>query len=218
MIKLWRMAVGSAAIIFSLTSGVWADDFGADKTDFILGDIESSYELKVEPLNESCSPIWYNGFSQTFFRPNVGLDEVIDINSFANTAPGVLAKFITIGNRRSAEAWKVINRESQQFIIQTMVDVWLKNNPHDKDSSEVELQDKMKTIFEDPDNKVAKVFWETYFIGIFGELQYQVDFRRLSFDGNADKEVVKIGERTFILVRQEQQWKVDLIHSELEPK
>ncbi|MGM9998982.1 MAG: hypothetical protein ACI38Q_06275 [Candidatus Bruticola sp.] len=218
MMKIWQIAVGSAAIIGMLASGVCADEFGADETDFILGDIESSYEIKVEPLDEAFLPIWHNGFSQTFFRPNVGLDKVIDLNSFANTAPGVLAKFITIGNRRSTEAWKVISSESQQFIVKTMADFWRKNNPHEKIGSEAELLEKMKSIFEEPGNKVAQVFWETYFLGIFGELQYQVDFRRLSFNGSADKEIIKIGERTFVLICENQQWKIDLIHSDLEQR
>ena len=47
-------------------------------------------------------------------------------------------------------------------------------------------------------------------------MEYKIDLDKLSFKEKTDKEVVTIGSRTFVLVKEKSQWKVDIINSKLE--
>ena len=93
--------------------------------------------------------------------------------------------------------------------------------PDEKVESEAQLKENMRALFEEPDNQVAKVFWQAYFVGTFGEMEYKIDFDKLDLDKlsskkNVDKEIVTIGSRTFVLVKEKSQWKVDIVNSKLE--
>lgn len=220
MRKIWQvMVVG--AVLSALSSGAYAEEAGSGKT-VTLEDLQATkYELKIEEPSSALAPIYYSQYQQAFFRPSLTFSKVYDLKAFANTVPGTLAKFAAIANERSSEAWNIITSESQQYIIDTMAEAWHKNNPDEKVESEAKLKENMRALFEEPDNQVAKIFWQAYFIGTFGEMEYKIDFDKLDLDKlsskkNVDKEIVTIGSRTFVLVKEKSQWKVDIINSKLE--
>ena len=220
MRKIWQvMVVG--AVLSALSGGAYAEEAGSGKT-VTLEDLQATkYELKIEEPSSALAPIYYSQYQQAFFRPSLTFSKVYDLKAFANTVPGTLAKFAAIANERSSEAWNIITSESQQYIIDTMAEAWHKNNPDEKVESEAKLKENMRALFEEPDNQVAKIFWQAYFIGTFGEMEYKIDFDKLDLDKlsskkNVDKEMVTIGSRTFVLVKEKSQWKVDIINSKLE--
>ena len=213
------MVVG--AVLSALSGGAYAEEAGSGKT-VTLEDLQATkYELKIEEPSSALAPIYYSQYQQAFFRPSLTFSKVYDLKAFANTVPGTLAKFAAIANERSSEAWNIITSESQQYIIDTMAEAWPKNNPDEKVESEAKLKENMRALFEEPDNQVAKIFWQAYFIGTFGEMEYKIDFDKLDLDKlsskkNVDKEIVTIGSRTFVLVKEKSQWKVAIINSKLE--
>lgn len=220
MRKIWQvMVVG--VVLSALSGGAYAEEAGSGKT-VTLEDLQATkYELKIEEPSSALAPIYYSQYQQAFFRPSLTFSKVYDLKAFANTVPGTLAKFAAIANERSSEAWNIITSESQQYIIDTMAEAWHKNNPDEKVESEAKLKENMRALFEEPDNQVAKIFWQAYFIGTFGEMEYKIDFDKLDLDKlsskkNVDKEIVTIGSRTFVLVKEKSQWKVDIINSKLE--
>ena len=221
MKRIWQTALALTAVFGALTGLVYAEEPGNSKT-ITLEDLQAvKYELKIEEPRSSLAPIYYSRYQQAFFRPSLTFSKVYDLKAFANTVPGTLAKFAAIANERSSEAWNIITAESQQYIIDTMAEAWHKNNPDEKVESEAQLKENMRALFEEPDNQVAKVFWQAYFVGTFGEMEYKIDFDKLDLDKlsskkNVDKEIVTIGSRTFVLVKEKSQWKVDIVNSKLE--
>lgn len=218
MRKIWQV-VAMGAVLSTLSVAAYAEEAGSGKA-VTLEDLQATkYELKIEEPRSALAPIYYSQYQQAFFRPSLTFSKVYDLKAFANTVPGTLAKFAAIANERSSEAWNIITAESQRYIIDTMAEAWHKNNPDEEVESESKLKDNMRALFEDPDNQVAKVFWQAYFIGTFGEMEYKIDLDKLSFKDfkeKTDKEVVTIGSRTFVLVKEKSQWKVDIINSKLE--
>ena len=219
MRKIWQVVVAMGAVLSTLSGAAYAEEAGSGKA-VTLEDLQATkYELKIEEPRSALAPIYYSKYQQAFFRPSLTFSKVYDLKAFANTVPGTLAKFAAIANERSSEAWNIITSESQQYIIDTMAEAWHKNNPDEKVESEAKLKEHMRALFEEPDNQVAKIFWQAYFIGTFGEMEYKIDLDKLSFKDfkeKTDKEVVTIGSRTFVLVREKSQWKVDIINSKLE--
>lgn len=219
MRKIWQVVVAMGAVLSTLSGAASAEEAGSGKV-VTLEDLQATkYELKIEEPRSALAPIYYSQYQQAFFRPSLTFSKVYDLKAFANTVPGTLAKFAAIANERSSEAWNIITSESQQYIIDTMAEAWHKNNPDEKVESEAKLKDNMRALFEEPDNQVAKIFWQAYFIGTFGEMEYKIDLDKLSFKDfkeKTDKEVVTIGSRTFVLVKEKSQWKVDIINSKLE--
>lgn len=219
MRKIWQVVVAMGAVLSTLSGAASAEEAGSGKA-VTLEDLQATkYELKIEEPRSALAPIYYSQYQQAFFRPSLTFSKVYDLKAFANTVPGTLAKFAAIANERSSEAWNIITSESQQYIIDTMAEAWHKNNPDEKVESEAKLKDNMRALFEEPDNQVAKIFWQAYFIGTFGEMEYKIDLDKLSFKDfkeKTDKEVVTIGSRTFVLVKEKSQWKVDIINSKLE--
>ena len=219
MRKIWQVVVAMGAVLSTLSGVAYAEEAGSGKA-VTLEDLQATkYELKIEEPRSALAPIYYSQYQQAFFRPSLTFSKVYDLKAFANTVPGTLAKFAAIANERSSEAWNIITSESQQYIIDTMAEAWHKNNPDEKVESEAKLKDNMRALFEEPDNQVAKIFWQAYFIGTFGEMEYKIDLDKLSFKDfkeKTDKEVVTIGSRTFVLVKEKSQWKVDIINSKLE--
>lgn len=216
MNKIWQMALAVAVVFSTLNSSVWAQEAESARTVTLENLQATKYELKIEEPSSGLAPIYYSGYSQSFFRPSLTLSKIYDLKAFANTVPGTLAKFAAIANERSSEAWNIITSENQQYIIDTMAEAWHKNNPDEEVESESKLKDNMRALFEDPDNQVAKIFWQAYFLGTFGDMEYKIDFDKLSFKESGDKEVVTIGSRTFVLVKEKSQWKVDIVNSKLE--
>ncbi len=219
MKRMWQTAMVMTVVFSALIGGAYAK--GADDGQAVVWeDLQAvRYDLKIEEARPSLTPIYYNQFQQDFFRPNLTFIKVYDLSAFANTVPGTLAKFAAIVNERSLEAWNIITAESQRYIIDTMAEAWHKNNPDEKVESEAKLKENMRALFEEPDNQVAKIFWQAYFIGTFGEMEYKIDLDKLSFKDfkeKTDKEVVTIGSRTFVLVKEKSQWKIDIINSKLE--
>lgn len=216
MRKIWQVVVAMGAVLSTLSGAAYAEEAGSGKA-VTLEDLQATkYELKIEKPRSALAPIYYSKYQQAFFRPSLTFSKVYDLKAFANTVPGTLAKFAAIANERSSEAWNIITSESQQYIIDTMAEAWHKNNPDEKVESEAKLKEHMRALFEEPDNQVAKIFWQAYFIGTFGEMEYKIDLDKLSFKEKTDKEVVTIGSRTFVLVKEKSQWKVDIINSKLE--
>lgn len=219
MRKIWQVVVAMGAVLSTLSGAASAEEAGSGKV-VTLEDLQATkYELKIEEPRSALAPIYYSQYQQAFFRPSLTFSKVYDLKAFANTVPGTLAKFAAIANERSSEAWNIITSESQQYIIDTMAEAWHKNNPDEKVESEAKLKEHMRALFEEPDNQVAKIFWQAYFIGTFGEMEYKIDLDKLSFKDfkeKTDKEVVTIGSRTFVLVKEKSQWKVDIINSKLE--
>lgn len=219
MRKIWQVVVAMGAVLSTLSGAASAEEAGSGKV-VTLEDLQATkYELKIEEPRSALAPIYYSQYQQAFFRPSLTFSKVYNLKAFANTVPGTLAKFAAIANERSSEAWNIITSESQQYIIDTMAEAWHKNNPDEKVESEAKLKDNMRALFEEPDNQVAKIFWQAYFIGTFGEMEYKIDLDKLSFKDfkeKTDKEVVTIGSRTFVLVKEKSQWKVDIINSKLE--
>lgn len=219
MRKIWQVVVAMGSVLSTLSGAASAEEAGSGKA-VTLEDLQATkYELKIEEPRSALAPIYYSQYQQAFFRPSLTFSKVYDLKAFANTVPGTLAKFAAIANERSSEAWNIITSESQQYIIDTMAEAWHKNNPDEKVESEAKLKDNMRALFEEPDNQVAKIFWQAYFIGTFGEMEYKIDLDKLSFKDfkeKTDKEVVTIGSRTFVLVKEKSQWKVDIINSKLE--
>ncbi len=219
MRKIWQVVVAMGAVLSTLSGAASAEEAGSGKA-ATLEDLQATkYELKIEEPRSALAPIYYSQYQQAFFRPSLTFSKVYDLKAFANTVPGTLAKFAAIANERSSEAWNIITSESQQYIIDTMAEAWHKNNPDEKVESEAKLKEHMRALFEEPDNQVAKIFWQAYFIGTFGEMEYKIDLDKLSFKDfkeKTDKEVVTIGSRTFVLVKEKSQWKVDIINSKLE--
>lgn len=219
MRKIWQVVVAMGAVLSILSGAASAEEAGSGKA-ATLEDLQATkYELKIEEPRSALAPIYYSQYQQAFFRPSLTFSKVYDLKAFANTVPGTLAKFAAIANERSSEAWNIITSESQQYIIDTMAEAWHKNNPDEKVESEAKLKEHMRALFEEPDNQVAKIFWQAYFIGTFGEMEYKIDLDKLSFKDfkeKTDKEVVTIGSRTFVLVKEKSQWKVDIINSKLE--
>lgn len=219
MRKIWQVVVAMGAVLSTLSGAASAEEAGSGKA-VTLEDLQATkYELKIEEPRSALAPIYYSQYQQAFFRPSLTFSKVYDLKAFANTVPGTLAKFVAIANERSSEAWNIITSESQQYIIDTMAEAWHKNNPDEKVESEAKLKEHMRALFEEPDNQVAKIFWQAYFIGTFGEMEYKIDLDKLSFKDfkeKTDKEVVTIGSRTFVLVKEKSQWKVDIINSKLE--
>lgn len=219
MRKIWQVVVAMGAVLSTLSGAASAEEAGSGKA-VTLEDLQATkYELKIEEPRSALAPIYYSQYQQAFFRPSLTFSKVYDLKAFANTVPGTLAKFAAIANERSSEAWNIITSESQQYIIDTMAESWHKNNPDEKVESEAKLKEHMRALFEEPDNQVAKIFWQAYFIGTFGEMEYKIDLDKLSFKDfkeKTDKEVVTIGSRIFVLVKEKSQWKVDIINSKLE--
>lgn len=219
MRKIWQVVVAMGAVLSTLSGAASAEEAGSGKA-VTLEDFQATkYELKIEEPRSALAPIYYSQYQQAFFRPSLTFSKVYDLKAFANTVPGTLAKFAAIANERSSEAWNIITSESQQYIIDIMAEAWHKNNPDEKVESEAKLKEHMRALFEEPDNQVAKIFWQAYFIGTFGEMEYKIDLDKLSFKDfkeKTDKEVVTIGSRTFVLVKEKSQWKVDIINSKLE--
>lgn len=219
MRKIWQVVVAMGAVLSTLSGAASAEEAGSGKV-VTLEDLQATkYELKIEEPRSALAPIYYSQYQQAFFRPSLTFSKVYDLKAFANTVPGTLAKFAAIANERSSEAWNIITSESQQYIIDTMAEAWHKNNPDEKVESEAKLKEHMRALFEEPDNQVAQIFWQAYFIGTFGEMEYKIDLDKLSFKDfkeKTDKEVVTIGSRTFVLVKEKSQWKVDIINSKLE--
>lgn len=219
MRKIWQVVVAMGSVLSTLSGAASAEEAGSGKA-VTLEDLQATkYELKIEEPRSALAPIYYSQYQQAFFRPSLTFSKVYDLKVFANTVPGTLAKFAAIANERSSEAWNIITSESQQYIIDTMAEAWHKNNPDEKVESEAKLKEHMRALFEEPDNQVAKIFWQAYFIGTFGEMEYKIDLDKLSFKDfkeKTDKEVVTIGSRTFVLVKEKSQWKVDIINSKLE--
>ena len=219
MRKIWQVVVAMGVVLSTLSGAASAEEAGSGKV-VTLEDLQATkYELKIEEPRSALAPIYYSQYQQAFFRPSLTFSKVYDLKAFANTVPGTLAKFAAIANERSSEAWNIITSESQQYIIDTMAEAWHKNNPDEKVESEAKLKEHMRALFEEPDNQVAKIFWQAYFIGTFGEMEYKIDLDKLSFKDfkeKTDKEVVTIGSRTFVLVKEKSQWKVDIINSKLE--
>lgn len=216
MKHIWQTVAVTAVVWGALTGGAYADEIGGSANSGADDNQSFKYELKIEQPQSGYTPIYYNKAQQTFFRPSVTFTKVYDLKAFANTVPGVLAKFAAIGNERSTEVWHIITAESQQYIVNTMVEAWHKNNPDEKVESEDKLKENVRNLFDEGDNQMAKLFWEAYFGLIFGDMEYTIDLSKLSFKGDADKEVVTIGSRTFVLIKEKSQWKIDLVNSKLE--
>ncbi len=93
MRKIWQTALALTAVFGALTGFVYAEEPGNSKA-ITLEDLQAvKYELKIEEPTSSLTPIYYSRYQQAFFRPSLTFSKVYDLKAFANTVPGILAKF-----------------------------------------------------------------------------------------------------------------------------
>ena len=215
MRKIWQVVVAMGAVLSTLSGAASAEEAGSGKS-VTLEDLQATkYELKIEEPRSALAPIYYSKYQQAFFRPSLTFSKVYDLKAFANTVPGTLAKFAAIANERSSEAWNIITSESQQHIIDTIAEAWHKENPGIEIESEDKLKENIRNLFQDPENQVNKAFWKALFDKLIKSGNYDIDISKLSTTGDDDNKVVTAGTNTFYLVKEESQWKIDIMKSEL---
>ena len=138
-----------------------------------------------------------------------------EVNAVDSTVAEVLVRFADCANKRSTDAWNIITSESQQYIIDTMAEAWHKENPGIEIESEDKLKENIRNLFQDPENQVNKAFWKALFDKLIKNGNYDIDISTLATAGDDDKKVVTAGTSAFYLVKEDSQWKIDIMKSEL---
>lgn len=179
--------------------------------------VRTKLKLKVDNAENYGSPIAHNVYEQLFFRPVINLSRAVDIDTFPNTPEGVLGKFITYGNQRSCDVWDILSRNSQDYIVKTMVEFWRARNDGEGKTQEY-LESVMRQIFENSraDTPVAGIFWKTYFEGTFGDTPFCPNLGKAKFVNQNGQSSTVINGQNFYMVYEDGVWRVDIVKTDLQ--